>query len=85
MQQNIGFGKRILWWLGQSVILIGGFVLTLNFLPQLSFMFLLLPLFPLLMGILSLVAGLTNRAWVYAISSALFFGWLLAAGFPLSA
>ncbi len=84
VQQNIGVGKRILWWLGQSVILIGGFVLTLNFLPQLGFMFLLLPLFPPLMGILSLVAGLLNQTWVYAISSALFFGWLLAAGFPLS-
>ncbi|XGV94441.1 MAG: alpha/beta hydrolase [Leptolyngbya sp. BL-A-14] len=85
VQENIGVGKRILWWLGQSVVLIGGFVLTLNFLPQLGFMFLLLPLFPPLMGILSLVAGLLNRAWVYAIGSALFFGWLLAAGFPLSA
>jgi dienelactone hydrolase len=85
VQQNIGVGKRILWWLGQSVVLIGGFVLTLNFLPQLGFMFLLLPLFPLLMGILALVAGSLNRAWVYAIGSALFFGWLLAAGFPLSA
>ena len=85
VQENIGVGKRILWWLGQSVVLIGGFVLTLNFLPQLGFMFLLLPLFPPLMGILSLVAGLLNRVWVYAIGSALFFGWLLAAGFPLSA
>lgn len=85
VQQTIGMGKRGLWWLGQSVVLIGGFVLTLNFLPQLGFMFLLLPLFPPLMGILSLVAGLLNRAWVYAIGSALFFGWLLAAGFPLSA
>jgi hypothetical protein len=48
-------------------------------------MFLLLPLFSPLIGILSLVAGLLNRAWVYAIGSALFFGWLLAASFPLSA
>ncbi len=62
VQEHIGVGKRILWWLGQSVVLIGGFVLTLNFLPQLGFMFLLLPLFPPLMGILSLVAGLLNRA-----------------------
>jgi dienelactone hydrolase len=85
VQENIGVGKRLLWWLGQSIVLIGGFVLTLNFLPQLGFMFLLLPLFPPLMGILSLVAGLLNQAWVYAIGSALFFGWLLAAGFPLSA
>jgi hypothetical protein len=85
VQQNIGVGQRILWWLGQSVVLIGGFVLTLNFLPQLGFMFLLLPLFPPLIGILSLIGGLLNQAWVYAIGSALFFGWLLAAGFPLSA
>ena len=85
VQENIGVGKRVLWRLGQSAVLIGGFVLTLNFLPQLGFMFLLLPLFPPLMGILSLVAGLLNRAWVYAIGSALFFGWLLAAGFPPSA
>lgn len=85
MQENIGVGKRVLWRLGQNVALIGGFVLTLNFLPQLGFMFLLLPPFPPLMGILSLVAGLLNRAWIYAIGSALFFGWLLAASFPLSA
>ena len=85
VQQDIGVGKRILWWLGQSVVLICGFGLTLYFLPQLGFMFLLLPLFPPLMAILSVVAGLLNEAWVYAIGSTLFFGWLLAAGFPLSA
>ncbi|MEP1077252.1 hypothetical protein NDI52_17770 [Leptolyngbya sp. PL-A3] len=85
VQQNISIGRRVLWWLGQSCVLIGGFVLTLYFLPQLGFMFLLLPLFPLLMGILSLVAGLLNQAWVYAIGSSLLFAWLLAAGFPLSA
>lgn len=84
VQQNISTGKRVLWWLGQSAVLISGFGVTLYFLPQLGFMFLLLPLFPPLMAILSLVAGLLNKAWVYAISSALFFGWLLAAGFPLS-
>ncbi|MBD0266916.1 MAG: alpha/beta fold hydrolase [Cyanobacteria bacterium Co-bin8] len=85
VQENIGVSKRILWWLGQTIILVGGFVLTLNFLPQLGFMYLLLPLFPPLMGVLALVAGSLNRSWVYAIGSALFFGWLLAAGFPLSA
>jgi dienelactone hydrolase len=85
VQQKIGIGKRVLWWLGQSAVLIGGFALTLNFLPQLGFMFLLLPLFPPLIGILSIVAGRFNQAWIYAIGSALFFGWLLAAGFPLSA
>jgi dienelactone hydrolase len=84
VQQDIKLSKRILWWLAQSTILVGGFALTISFLPQLSFIFLLLPLFPLLMGILALAAGLLNQIWVYAIGAALFFGWLLAAGFPLS-
>jgi hypothetical protein len=83
-QQNRRAIERVLWWLGQSVALVGGFAVTVYFLPRLSFMFLLLPLFPLLFGILSLVAGFVNRAWVYAIGSALFFSWVLAAGFPLS-
>lgn len=85
VQQNIGIGKRVLWWLAQSGVLILGFGVTLYFVPQLGFMFLLLPLFPPLIGILSLVAGWVNSAWVYALGSALFFGWLLAAAFPLSA
>jgi len=43
--QNISVGNHIFWWLGSGFTLIGGFVLTLNFLPPLGFMFLLLPLF----------------------------------------
>lgn len=85
VQQEISAVKRVAWWLGQSAILIGGFVLTLQVLPQLGFMYLLLPLFPPLMGILSFVAGWLNQAWAYAIASTLFFAWILAAGFPLSA
>lgn len=84
VQEKVDLGKRVLWWLGQSTVLVVGFGATLYFVPQLGFIFLLLPLFPLLMGILSLVAGLLNRVWVYGIGAALFFGWLLAAGFPLS-
>lgn len=84
VQQHVGVGQRVLWWLTQSGVLVVGFGVTLYFVPQLSFMFLLLPLFPPLIAILSWVAGLLNSAWAYALCSALFFGWLLAAGFPLS-
>lgn len=83
-QQGSGKGERVGWWLAQSAILIGGFLLTLNFLPQLGFMFLLLPLFPPLIAVLSMVVALIDEAWISAIASALFFGWILAAGFPLS-
>lgn len=82
-QQSVGVGKRLMWWLGQSVALVGGFLLTLQFLPQLSFIFLLLPLFPIFIGILSFAAVMLNDVWSYALGSALFFGWVLAAAFPL--
>jgi hypothetical protein len=72
-------------WLGQSVVLVGGFILVLQLLPQLGFIFLILPLFPPLMAIFSLTAALLNRVWSYALGSALFFGWMIAAAFPLAA
>lgn len=82
-QQGVGVGSRLIWWLGQSVALVGGFFLTLQFLPQLSFIFLLLPLFPIFMAIFSFAAAMLNEAWSYALGSALFFGWVIAAAFPL--
>lgn len=84
VQQATGSKERFGWWFSQSAVLIGGFLLTLNFLPQLGFMFLLLPLFPPLIAVLSLVIALVDEAWISALASALFFGWILAAGFPLS-
>ncbi|PMB52274.1 alpha/beta hydrolase [Fischerella thermalis CCMEE 5201] len=83
-QQSLKLGKRILWWLGQSTVLVGGFILVLYLLPQLSFIYLLLPLFPILMLIFSFAANLLNEPWSYAIGSAVFFGWILAAAFPLA-
>ncbi|WP_375514073.1 alpha/beta hydrolase [uncultured Nostoc sp.] len=83
-QQNLLFGKRLLWWLGQSAALIGGFILVLYLLPNLGFIYLLLPLFPILVAIFSFTSSLFNEYWSYAIGNALFFGWMLAATFPLA-
>jgi len=83
-QQNVTFGGRVLWWLGQSAVLIGGFILVLYFLPQLSFIYLLLPLFPIFMAIFAFCSGFLNNSWSYALGSTLFFGWVLASAFPLS-
>lgn len=82
-QQNLTVGKRALWWLGQSTVLIGGFILVLYLLPKLGFIFILLPAFPVLMAIFSFAAS-KLEPWSYAIGSALFFGWALAATFPMS-
>lgn len=84
-QQSVGIGKRILWWLGQTTVLIGGLILTISVLPQLGFIVLLLPIFPIIFGIFSFVAAQLKHPWSYAIGSALFFGWTLAAAFPLVA
>lgn len=84
-QRHLGRGKRVLWWLGENIVLIGGLILTIHFLPQLGFIFLLLPIFPIIFGILSFVAAQVKDVWSYAIGSTLFFGWTLAAAFPLVA
>ncbi len=84
-QQGVGIVERVMWWLWQSLVLVGGFVLVLYLLPELGFIFLLLPLFPLLTVIFSFAATLLDEAWSYALGSAVFFGWMIAAAFPLSA
>ncbi|KAM3102909.1 alpha/beta fold hydrolase [Phormidesmis sp. 146-12] len=76
---------RVGWWLTESLVLVAGFTLAIVFLPKLGFIFLLLPLFPVFFGLFSFVIGRLNDVWIYAIGTALFFAWLLAAGFPLSA
>lgn len=82
-QQSASILQRVAWWLGQTVVLIAGFILVLNLLPQLSFVFLILPIFPPLIAILSLAAVWLDE-WSYALGSAFFFGWMIAAAFPLA-
>ncbi len=83
-QQGIGLFRGIALWLWQSLALLGGFLLVLYLVPQLGFIFLLLPLFPPLMAIFSVVAALLDEVWSYALGSALFFGWMITAAFPLA-
>lgn len=84
VQQTANAWQRALWWLGQSVVLLGGLICVLKFLPQLNFLFLLLPLFPVFMLLFAFVAVNLKQPWSYAIGCALFFGWVLAAAFPLA-
>jgi hypothetical protein len=37
------------------------------------------------MAIFSVVAALLDEVWSYALGSALFFGWMITAAFPLAA
>lgn len=83
-QAGADLARRGLWWLGQSVLVVGGLFVTLLLAPSLGFLVLLMPLFPLLLGIFAVTTVAFDRPWPYAIGTALFFGWVLAAVFPLA-
>ncbi len=84
IQQGAPIGRRALWWLAQSVALVGGLFLALTLVPSLGFLVLLMPLLPVILGVLAVAGAAFDRAWVYGLGSALFFGWILAAVFPLA-
>ncbi|HEY9848670.1 MAG TPA: alpha/beta fold hydrolase [Leptolyngbyaceae cyanobacterium] len=84
-QQGASIVKRIAWWLLETTILVSSLFLTVFLVPQLGFIYLILPIFPLVMAILHLAAAQIKEGWSYGIGSAIFFGWMLAAAFPLAA
>jgi hypothetical protein len=83
VQQGSSTGRRIGWWLGQSVVLSVGLVTAVFLVPGLFFLVLILPLLPLVLGLMAIVGGAVDEPWAYGIGSALFFAWLLMALFPL--
>ncbi len=83
-QRGAGAGTRVIWWLAQSIAVVGGLFLTLALAPSLGFLLLLLPLLPLLLGIVAVAGAASGRAWAYGLGGALFIGWIIAAVFPLA-
>lgn len=83
-QRGASAGKRVLWWLAQSIVVAGGLLLLLVLVPSLGFLMLLLPILPLLLGILAVAGAASDRAWAYGLGGALFIGWVIAAVFPLA-
>jgi pimeloyl-ACP methyl ester carboxylesterase len=74
---------RALWWLGYSLILVAALFLALRLNPDLGFLVIILPVFPLILGLHALAAGPYNWRSTFALSGALFIGWILSAVFPL--
>ncbi len=83
-QHRLGLAARAGWWLYQSAVIVAGLGLTIWLAPQLSFVFLLLPVFPVVLAILGAAGAAIDQPWAAALGSALFFGWLLVAVFPLA-
>ena len=74
---------RLGWWLAQSTAVAGALILSLQLSPALGFLVLVLPLFPVILGLHALAAGSHRGMWSFALSGALFTSWLLLSVFPL--
>lgn len=83
-QYRLGPARRFAWWAFHSAVVAGGLGATVALSPGLFFIILLLPIFPIILGILSIAGAAVDRPWAVAVGSALFFGWLLVAVFPLA-
>jgi hypothetical protein len=83
MARDAGPAGRLGWWLGYSAALAGGLVLALQLSPELGFLFIILPLIPIILGLHALAAAPHRGSWSFALSGALFTSWLLLVVFPL--
>lgn len=71
------------WWLCQVISVVAGLVLALSLNPELGFIFLILPLIPVMLGLHMLAISSKQGIWAFALSGAMFTAWLLLAVFPL--
>jgi dienelactone hydrolase len=74
---------RVGWWVFHSLVLVGSMLLALQLSQGLYFILLILPLFPLILGLHTLATILQRDRWTLGISGALFVSWMLLAVFPL--
>jgi hypothetical protein len=82
-QHGGSFWRRAGWWLGQSAILLGGLLLAAMVVPGLGILVLIAPVLPLVLAVEALAGVAFDDPWAYGLGSAFFFGWLIAALFPL--
>jgi hypothetical protein len=76
--------RRAGWWLGQSFVVVAGLVLTASVVPGMFVLILVAPALPLVLAVESIAGSAFDDPWAYGLGSALFFGWLIAALFPLA-
>ena len=83
LQQFNGW-QRLLFWLGQSVVIGVGSFLLVALVPELRFLMLLVPVLPIVLGVNFVGGSVIRQPWSFAIGSALFLGWQIAMLFPLA-
>jgi pimeloyl-ACP methyl ester carboxylesterase len=71
------------WWTFQALTILLSLLLAIRINPQLGFLFILLPLVPVIIGLHMLLISSKHGVWAYAFSGAMFTAWLILAVFPL--
>lgn len=71
------------WWLVQVLSIIAGFFLALTLDPGLGFIFLILPLIPVILAFHMLSISSRHGSWAFTLPGAMFTAWLLLAVFPI--
>lgn len=84
-QQGTRWTRRVGWWLGQSACILAGLLVAMAVVPGLGFLILLMPLIPVVLGIMTVLGGVVDRPWATGIGNAAFFAWLTLTLFPLVA
>ncbi|MEW5869445.1 MAG: alpha/beta fold hydrolase [Chloroflexota bacterium] len=79
-----GWAGRLAWWLGQTLLLVVGLSLALMLNPELSFLNLILPMFPLVLGAQLLGTARQRSSWSFGLSGAAFVSWIVLSVFPLA-
>jgi len=77
------FSSQFGWWVFQSVTIILSLYLAIMLIPGLGFIFIILPLVPIMIGLHMLVISSKHGSWAYGLPGAMFIAWLLLAVFPL--
>lgn len=78
-----GFVRQGVGWLVHNILLIGGLILALLLNPEIGFITIILPMFPMMLGLHALEASPQRGGWAFALSGALFTSWILLTTFPL--
>lgn len=83
MVRGTGLGGRLGWIVAHSLALVGTLLLAIQLSPEMGFLFLILPVFPIVIALHALAAAPHRGSWAFAVSGALFVSWMLLAVFPL--
>jgi pimeloyl-ACP methyl ester carboxylesterase len=78
-----GFLVRLCGWFWHSVVFAAGIVLAQRLIPELSFLLLIMPLVPVIIGVVELVTARLRGSWPFAISGALYMSWMILAVLPI--